>query len=56
MIYFGIQFQPKNNHRFSAFSRIRVFVGTDLLVFFEYYQSSSTDVRCIGGSMEQYLL
>ena len=56
MIYFGIHFQPKNSVWFSAFPRSRVFVGTDLLACFEYHQSSSTDVLCIGVSMEQSLL
>ena len=56
MTDFGTQFQPKNSYWFSVFSRSRVFVGIYLLVSFEHHQSSSTDVHCKGGSMEQYLL
>ena len=37
---------------FSVFPRSHGFVGTDFLVSFE----TSTDVHCIAGSMEQYLL
>ena len=54
MINFGTQLQPKNSHWFSGFfSRSCGFLGTDVLVSFE---ASSTDLYCVGGSMEQYLL
>ena len=54
MIDFGTQLQPKNSHWFSGFfSSCCGFVGTDVLVSFE---ASSTDLYCVGGSMEQYLL
>ena len=52
---FWTQFQPRNSHWFSVFSRSHVFVDTYLLVLFKHHQSSSTDdLHCIGGSMEQY--
>ena len=56
MTNFGTQFQPKNSHWFSIFSRSPVFVYGYLLFSFEDHQSSSTDVHCIGGFMEQYPL
>ena len=37
-----LEFQPKNSHWFSVFSRCHVFVGTYLLVTFEQHQSSTT--------------
>ena len=54
MIHFITQFNQKTvtDFLFSVFPMSCEIVGTDILVSFE---TSSTDVHCTGGSIEQYL-